>query len=178
MGRTLNFKLRFPRGDIVKWAERYGSSDADAVPLALGPVAKKRGYLTRSEFLALSRWKTPRTQKRCANNSAEFIKVVTEGSLSSSDERFRIEVLTLLSGVQWPTASVILHFCAREPYPILDYRALWSLSCLVPEKGYDFENWWDYCSFTRRLATQAGVSMRVLDRALWQYSKELQPANA
>ncbi len=36
-------------------------------------------------------------------------------------------VLRFLDGVEWPTASTILHFCGARPYPILDYRALWSL---------------------------------------------------
>jgi len=174
----LDFKLRFPRRDIGKWAERYAFGPGDAAPLALAPTIQKRGFLKKAEFVALSRWKTPRTQKRCAANSAEFVKVVTATSLSSSDERLRIEVLTLLSGVQWPTASVILHFGARTQYPILDFRALWSLSCGVPEGGYDFDLWWAYCEFTRSLARQTDVSMRVLDRALWQFSKERQPVGA
>ena len=170
------FKLRFPRAKVAQWAARYDFGNGDAAPLALAPTIQRRGHLTKADFLALSKWKTPRTQKRCAANSADFIKVVTATSLSSSDERLRIEVLTLLSGVQWPTASVILHFCAPDPYPILDYRALWSLSCDVPKQGYDFDHWWAYCEFTRRLAKQLDVSMRVLDRALWQYSKTNQPA--
>ena len=35
---------------------------------------------------------------------------------------------------------------ATESYrdPILDFRALWSLSCAVPKKDYDFELWWAY----------------------------------
>ena len=170
----MSFKLRIPLVDIPYWSARYEYDDG--IPTNLGPVAKDRGHLNKTEFLAFARWKTVRTQKRCQANSPEFVKTVTAASLKSPDERFRIEVLTLLSGVQWPTASVILHFCAVEPYPILDFRALWSLSEDVPKSGYDFPFWWNYCEITRRLATKARVSMRVLDRALWQYSKEKQPA--
>ena len=96
---------------------------------------------------------------------------------SSSDERLRIEVLTLLSGVRWPTACVILHYCARQPYPILDFRALWSLSCPVPEKGYGFALV-GVLRIHGNLAEQLDVSMRELDRGLWQYSKERQPAGS
>jgi hypothetical protein len=85
----------------------------------------------------------------------------------------RIEVLTLLAGVSWPTASVILHFFHREQYPILDVRALWSLQCDPPGE-YDIPFWESYTSSCRSLAQKAGVSMRTLDRALWQYSKENQ----
>ena len=170
--------MRFPQRDVTEWAARYAYTAGDAAPLAIAPGAQKRGYLTKADFLGLTKWKTPRTQKRCAANPADFIRAVTEVALSSSDERLRIEVLTLLSGVRWPTASVILHYCARQPYPILDFRALWSLSCLVPEKGYGFALWWAYCEFTRDLTQQLDVSMRELDRALWQYSKERQPAGS
>ena len=170
------FKLRIPLSDIPHWSARYEYNDA--IPAELGPVARKRGHLTKTEFLAFTRWKTARTQQRCQANSPEFVKTATAVSLASPDERLRIEVLTLLSGVQWPTASVILHFCAIDPYPILDFRALWSLSADVPKSGYAFPFWWSYCEATRRLARKAHVSMRVLDRALWQYSKENQPADA
>jgi hypothetical protein len=71
-------------------------------------------------------------------------------------------------------ASVILHWGCHEPYPILDYRALWSLGIDSPP-AYNFNFWWAYTQQCRGLAAQAGVSMRTLDRALWQYSKENQP---
>jgi hypothetical protein len=72
-----------------------------------------------------------------------------------------------------PTASVLLHL-ARQTYPIIDYRALWSLGIDPPPAYYSFEFWWKYTRACRSLADEAGVSMRTLDRALWQYSKELQ----
>ena len=37
-----------------------------------------------------------------------------------------------LSGVRWPTASVLLHFGHRDRYPILDYRALEALGVPSP----------------------------------------------
>jgi hypothetical protein len=70
-------------------------------------------------------------------------------------------------------ASVILHFFHENPYPILDYRAIWSVGAQVP-KQYSFDTWWPYVEFCRKLARQNGVDMRTLDQALWQYSKENQ----
>lgn len=170
----MNFTLRFPPRDVEKWATQYATADDDAACSA-ARSAKQRGFLTKPEFVTLAAWKTPRTRARCQSNSEGFVRSVTETALATGDERLRIEVLTLLSGVQWPTASAILHLCAKESYPILDFRAFWSLSCEVPPAGYDFAVWSDYCAFTRQLASSLGVSMRVLDRALWQYSKEHQP---
>ena len=75
--------------------------------------------------------------------------------------------------MSWPTASVILHLFHRDPYPILDYRALWSVSLEVPGQ-YTFSFWWSYVEFCRSLAASAELDMRTLDRALWQFSKENQ----
>lgn len=166
-----NLKLRFRISEISQWAENYEYGD-DA-PFALVAAVSKRGYLTKDEFMAVCHWKSPRTQPRCATNQADFIKEVTRCALGNSSEQMRIEVLTLLNGVSWPTASVILHFFHSDPYPIVDIRALWSLSCKVPSQ-YDFPFWQAYTDFCRKLAKESGVSMRVLDRALWQYSKEKQ----
>jgi hypothetical protein len=72
---------------------------------------------------------------------------------------------------------VLLHFGHTDPYPILDFRALWSLGVDVPADAhgfYDFPLWWEYTKFCRDLADACGVPMRVLDRALWRYSKENQ----
>ncbi|MFN0159522.1 MAG: hypothetical protein ACKVRP_15780 [Bacteroidota bacterium] len=60
--------------------------------------------MTKPEFLAVCHWKSPRTQPRCASNSPEFIRDVTQCALSTSSEQLRIEVLTLLNGVRLPTA--------------------------------------------------------------------------
>ena len=165
------FKLRFPVREIEPYARRYPYGDE--AEFLLAETVKRRGFLTREEFLAVCHWKSPRTQPRCRSNSSEFIRDVTQCALSTSSEQLRIEVLTLLAGVSWPTASVMLHFFHREPYPILDIRALWSLGCDAP-KQYDFPFWESYTKFCRSLAQKAGVSMRTLDRALWQYSKEKQ----
>ena len=171
----MKFKLRVPRRHIGEWSLRYSNNLDDAVPLAVGHHAQARGYVSRSEFLEIARWKSPRTQPRCQVNCDEFVESVTSVALGTSDERLAIEVLTLLDGVSWPTASVILHFCSVRRYPILDYRALWSLSCDAAAPDYDFALWWDYVRATRDLADELSVSMRTLDRVLWAYSKAKQP---
>jgi len=167
------FKLRFPTSEIRSLAKRYRYQD-DGDVRSIGRTAKLRGYFTRDEFLHLCRWKTPRSKKRCAANSAEFVEEITATALSTRCEQLRIEILLLLRGVSWPTASVILHFAARQPYPILDFRALWSLGISAPARTYDFDLWRQYTSYCRRLIRTTGAQMRTLDRALWQFSKEHQ----
>jgi hypothetical protein len=168
------FRLRFPISKIEYWAKHYDyeANDDEKKIVPIARAVKRRGYLTKKEFLIVCRWKTPRSRPRCRKNSPDFIRDVTKCALSTSVERLRIEVLTRLDGVGWPTASVILHFFHSAPYPIMDFRALWSLN-EVP-KGYGFNFWQEYTSYCRGLSKRAGVSMRTLDRALWQFSKENQ----
>ena len=170
------FALRFAESDINQWAAQYDyPGEAE---LIRGPVATARqlGYLDMDTFLAIGEWKSPRARKRRKANPPEFVEEVTRLALSpSASPRLAISVLTLLSGVSWPTASVILHFCHPDPYPIVDFRALWSLSATVPAQ-YEYAFWYEYVQFTRRLAKNRRVDMRTLDRALWKYSELHQPA--
>jgi hypothetical protein len=174
MSASVQFKLRFPTQDIAHWAARYSYPGEDRIVRRVAPAARARGYLRQSEFLEVCKWKTPRSQSRCATNPADTIREATRLALHTADERLKIGILRVLTGVEWPTASVILHFCDHRPYPILDYRALWSLGHPNPPTTYTFDFWWEYTQFTRHLADNSGHSMRDLDRALWQYSKERQ----
>ncbi len=167
------FGLRFPLAEIPHWASRYSFPGEDHLAERVAPAVRARGYLTRAEFLALCKWKTPRTAKRCALNTSQQIRDATHLSFGTADERVKIGILRLLDGVDWPTASVLLHFCDRQQYPVLDFRALWSLGIATPPK-YTFEFWWAYVTFTRQLIDSSGEAMRTVDRALWQYSKERQ----
>lgn len=167
------FRLRFPTSAVPRWASRFRDEGADAAVAAIGSRVRLRGHLLRGEFLELCRWKTPRSGPRCAGNSAATIREATAVALASDDERAKIFILRTLSGVGWPTASVILHFCDARPYPILDVRALWSAGCDVPPT-YGTELWLAYTEFCREVSRAARTDMRTLDRALWQYSKERQ----
>lgn len=169
-------QCKFELSEIRDWVVAYGPliDDNDVVQVGVDVRASARGYLTGDELVRLVRWKSPRNKSRAAANDEDFVRVVTGLALGTPNERLRIESLTLLRGVGWPTGSVILHFCHADRYPILDFRALWSLGEAVPRRGYDYPFWHRYVETCRALAAQAGVDMRTLDRALWGYSKREQ----
>ena len=173
----MKFELQFAPEMIQPWALRYGTDDDDSEALRVGAAAKEAGELSRDDFLAMAKWKTQRTGKQCRSNSEAYVRQVTSSALAASEPRFKIEVLCLLNGVAWPTASVILHFCDADQWPILDFRAFWSLGQHEPV-DYDYSIWEAYYSYTRTIAQRAHVSMRILDRALWAYSKVNQPTGA
>jgi hypothetical protein len=171
---------RFPPEKIQSLARRYVEENTDQVREeriigTISPRVRGAGFYTKPDFLELCLWKTPRTQSRCQRNDDAFIGEVTRIALGTQNERLRIEGLTLLSGVGWPTASVLLHFGHRDPYPILDFRALWSLEIPEPPE-YTFEFWWKYVLVCRELSSKHNADIRTIDRALWQFSKENQKA--
>ena len=168
------FKLRFREDSIVHWSNRYSYPGDDVIERQIAPDAKRRGYLTREEFVAVCKWKTPRSQQLVRANRRDVVEAVTRAALDSRHENVKIGVLQLLKGVSFPTASVILHFCDKRPYPIVDYRALWSLG-LTTRPAYTLDFWLQYVGYVRGLAIRSGQTMRTVDRALWQYSKERQP---
>lgn len=170
----LIFKLKIPRDEIQLWADRYDKHGDDTDVRAIGTAACVAGYLTREQFCKIAMWKSERPKAHCRKNSEAYVRTVTGNALSATEPRFKIEALRLLDGVDWRTASVMLHFCDSERWPILDFRAFWSLGRPWPTSAYGFPLWQAYTSYTRQLADQVGISMRTLDRALWTYSKEKQ----
>ena len=166
-----NPKLKFDLDCVQHWASRYEYGGQNKVTKLVKQV-RKRGYLRRSELITVGKWKSPRSAGSIDNNERLFIKEVTRFALSTKCDRAAIESLTILDGVGAPTASVILHFFHKRDYPILDFRALWSVSLIDDDKyNYSYALWSDYVKFCRKQAADADVSMRDLDRALWQYSK-------
>lgn len=174
-------QLKFALSEIQTWYLGYlkESRPVDLVHEArietvTALEVRARGYYTKEELVEVCRWKSPRSQSLVAKNPEGFVESVTRTALSTDDERLRIEVLTLLKGVSWPTASALLHFGTPNLYPILDFRAIWSLS-IDTAPAYNFDFWWEYTTTCRQLAQQAAVSMRSLDRALWQFARKSQP---
>ena len=165
--------LRFPKSELRFFAARYQYPVQETTVLGLKGTVAKRGWLTKDDLRTVAQWKAPRSAGHVEDNPEEYVKEITAFALGATTERSRIEVLTNLDGVRWPTASVILHFFHKEPYPIMDFRALWSATLDVPVQ-YSFAYWWPYVEFCRALSKETGLDMRTLDRALWQYSKEKQ----
>lgn len=76
-----------------------------------------------------------------------------------------------LDGVGVPTASTLLHFAFPDRYPILDVRALQSLGCAA-RSAYPISFWLEYLAACRNIADRHKVTVRTLDKALWEHSKE------
>ncbi|MAX25286.1 MAG: hypothetical protein CMJ19_12370 [Phycisphaeraceae bacterium] len=167
------WELRFEPGSIRSWAGRYAYGDDSAI-LEAGRRAQAAREFSHADFLLVCKWKSPRSQSKCSRNSSSEVVEITKIALTTQIEHLRIGVLRCLHGVDWPTASVLLHIAHPDPYPILDVRALWSLGFDKKPNYYTFDLWMRYVQVCRQIATSQGVDMRTLDRAMWQYSKEHQ----
>lgn len=97
------FTLRFDLKEVQYLASLYPAADDHQVEMVIAPQVRARGYFTKPEFVDMCHWKTPRSLPRVASNPDGFIQAVTQTALSTPDERLRIEVLTLMDGVSWPT---------------------------------------------------------------------------
>jgi hypothetical protein len=166
----MRLSLRFPRAHIPRWAALY-PAEVDRTVTKAADAARRRGHLTRREFLIVGDWKTPRARQHRERNSEAAIRRATRIALATDDDVLKIEALRALAGVEWPTATAILHLCDPRGYPILDTRALWSAGVARPHPRPGIEIWMAYTRLCRKAAAAAGCSMRDLDRALWQYSK-------
>jgi hypothetical protein len=154
------------------FASRYEYAKDDEV-IAIGRAARKRGYYVLDEFVKVCRWKTPRSSSYVARNRQDEVETATRVALSEeSSEKRRMKALRSLHGVEWSTASVLLHLAYPERYPgILDQRTLQALGVSRPP-GYSCAFWEAYREACVELARNASVDGRTFDRALWQWSKE------
>jgi hypothetical protein len=166
-----SFELQFPVGDVQALARRFPSVD-DRRLEAVGSAVRARGHYTRGEFIEVCAWKTPRSRPRVAGNPEPVVVATTGRALAVADEAKRMAALLELGGVGVPTASTLLYVVFPQDYPILDIRALESLG-VKPRSTYPVSFWLAYLEACRTIARAAGVSLRTLDKALWQRSKEL-----
>ena len=93
---------------------------------------KSRGYLEKSDLVMLAHWKSKRIAKHIAKNDEADVIAATRMALSTDSPKMALHILTLLNGVAFPVASCILHWFHSEKFPILDFRAVWSLGIDQP----------------------------------------------
>ncbi len=162
-------QINFTREQILEYAARY-VYDADDVLGARMEAAAQRGHMTQADLVEVARWKWRggRTRQLCSQNTEAEVREITGVSFAAESERLRIGALLALRGVQWPMASVILHFAFPDRYPILDVRAM---NTVGGSTLYTFEKWLEYCELCRATAKRHDVSMRTLDKALWAFDK-------
>jgi hypothetical protein len=164
------FDLQFPSDEIEALAARFPPTGDERLH-EVGAAVRARGYYTREEFIEACAWKTVRSRPKISGNTEAAVVRATGLAIGTEDEAARMSALLDLDGVGVPTASTLLYCAFPDRYPILDVRALESLG-VKPRSQYPLSFWLGYLDACRDLAQRAGVSLRTLDKALWQHSKE------
>lgn len=169
LGMT-DFALQFDSSEIAALAARYGYEQDDEAFNAGSNILG--GNYSRDNLKIIVRWKSPRKIAYIDDNTdIEIARALRFASDSRTSERSAVDVLDRLHGVGVPMASAILTTMFPEKYTIIDFRALESLGIVkAPTDSADY--YLDYLAKCRELACRHNVSLRTLDRALWQWSKE------
>lgn len=165
--------MRIPltKEQIDYYASRYEDLEGDRrVALRLAP-AIKRGYATKAELIVLVRWKAARVVRDAERNSDADVREITKVSFGASSSLLRLKFLTILHGFSWAMASALLHFIFPKECPVLDFRAMNTVG--GPPRNYEKDEVWEeYSALCCKTAKEYGISLRKLDRALWQYDLE------
>ena len=167
--------IQLTQAEVAVYASRYNYKLEDKILSSVDQV-REQGFLSKLQFQQICEWKSQRIRSRVQANSEESIINTTKLALGTQDIRLSVHLLQALHGVGMPVASSILHWYHPEPFPILDFRALWTLGLQVP-KSYTLDFWEDYVQLIRSISKSWQVDLRTLDKALWQYSTEHQPPN-
>lgn len=143
-------------------------------------AVRRRGYLTKGEFLAICRWKSPRSIRHAMKNSPARIRRQSAIALASRSERVRFEALTALDGVGAPTASAILTLTDPRRYGVIDIRVwqllfeLGSVSTKPGGVGFTFNDWDTFLTVLRPHAKRLAVSVRCVEYSLFLYHRRVQ----
>jgi len=150
---------RITISQIPVFADRYDYRNEDDDLLSRQPRIKRERKMRKADLRALAQWKSPRSAHHIEKNTPREVEEITAIALRTKNERIRIEALQLLYGVNYPTASVILHFFHGVTYPILDFRALWAMRFPQPAQ-YTFDFWWTYVQACRRFSERSAPGSR------------------
>jgi len=180
----MTWNVPFEGTDVRGLSKRYRAQDsyqagvsnaeADRKLADILTAARRRGHMQPSDLEEVARWKYPGPAVRnmVALNSFVDVEEISRVSFATDSERLRIGALMTLNGVAGPMASVILHFVFPDRYPVLDKRVMRTIGAPI---AYQYDRWLQYGEFCRRAASDYGVTLRILDEALWQYDYERRP---
>ena len=163
---------------IEDWAKKYDQDNQeekkkeDGIFESIKTIGSPPACLTKEVLIKIADWKASRTKGYVNKNDPDYVEEVTRVSFTTKNEKLRLEVLTLLNGVDVRMASAILQFCFPDLYTVMDWRAWESLRNLGKISGKiedTYECYKKYNDVCQEIAKQFHVSLRALDKALWQW---------
>ncbi|MGC2182199.1 MAG: hypothetical protein WA637_02845 [Terriglobales bacterium] len=136
------------------------------------PSARKQGFLTKSLFVRLARWKSVRQTPNYESNDEAAVRAATARAFKATDDaRTALSALMQLRGVALRTASAILHWMHPDLHPILDFRVVGALGKPEPTTYEDVDFYLTIAQEVKALAQRHALDLRTIDRALWAWQK-------
>jgi hypothetical protein len=161
----------------------YASEETELLEV-VGPQIQRRGWYTVPDLRRVNRWKLPteRNRKRLLWNRTLVIQSVTSESLAAPLEE-QSATMQRLHGVGPAVASALLMVPQPHRHTVIDFRAVGALERLQEEGqlgellpwspgGVNLPGYLTYLGVCHRLTQSLGVSLRDLDRSLWQWHRD------
>ncbi len=154
-------------------AERYWSAitPADAAAErefeAAFPAVRQRGELDKDLFVKLARWKSKRKTPSYLANPEEAIREQSRRAFRATTRADAIAAICVLEGVALRTATALLQWMRPDEFPILDFRVLEAVGWPEPQSCEDAAFYDAFATVIIAQSRTLGVSLRILDRALW-----------
>ena len=181
-------RKKLPSDGLRQLANRFSYPKGEETFRERGADFRKQRHLTRQQAYELVAWKTDRQKTNFLNgNTDASVRQVTARAAKCADDRHEspetaAEILNELNGVSYPTASVFLAAWNQDAFGIIDARTWRALRTLTSLPAFDRgkrtlfrpEEFRLYTRLLRRWsAREQKTSPRLIDKALWQYDKEL-----
>ena len=170
---------------VREWADKYDADYVKKYP-EYAEVERRvkaclerrfregRAYLDKGHFVEIAKWKSQRPLRHYESNDDDLVQQVTTLAFAARRDDLRLRILTLLKGVGVPVASTILHFAFPDEYPIMDVRAVTTLTQLglwTRPVQFSVADWQVYTDLMRDHAKRLDVTLRELDKALWKFDE-------
>jgi hypothetical protein len=180
------FSLKVPEEKLRAFADDYlkdkAEMERERSAFEAGERIRQRTSIDiKADLKKIVEWKSPRSVHYLEANSAEEIDAAVDPAILGPDDATKaISALMELKGVGLPVASAILTAMFPDRYTVIDFRALEALG--HDQAGIEFyRKYLEFCRLlsgalaeTGKLEVQADhpapTELRVLDRALWQWS--------
>jgi hypothetical protein len=164
------------RTEILMLADRYWSlisqreADEERVFNLEVPGARQRGFLTKSLFVRLARWKSVRPTLEYESNDEANVRAATARAITATDDTTALHALMQLRGVALRTASAIAHWI-RPDCPVIDVRVVAALGLPEPKSWENMGFCNEVANEIRAIAQRHSLDLRTVDRALWTWHK-------
>ncbi|CAN0431863.1 unnamed protein product [Phaeothamnion confervicola] len=165
---SFQFEPRLTRNEALRLAREFDVENDEAAQRA---GRRLSGEPNVEDFRLIFEWKTRgRGRSRLYENSDGEIVDALSLALKANTPRSSIAVLRGLHGVDVPVASAIMAMMQPNVHTVIDFRALEALSYDGTYNQIAF--YLRYRCYCVELSRRWGLSLRELDRALWQWSSE------